>query len=205
MFKDFYKLNLFVIFHPFQGFDDMKFGKRGRKSMILFNLLFFWVSYSFYQQYAGFSIRYVNVLSLNSINNAIGIVTVFLVAALANWMVTALMDGEGRFVDIAMTLAYAITPICLIWIPATIMSNAFTHQEAAFFHMVISVSVAWSALLAFIGLIIVHNYTLFKMLFVLLLTVVALMVILYIAMLVSALYQQMFMFVYSIFTELRFR
>jgi hypothetical protein len=120
-------------------------------------------------------------------------------------MVTALMDGEGRFVDILMAISYAITPVCLVWVPATIISNAFTAQEAAFFHMVIALSVAWSVLLAFIGLIIVHNYTLFKMLIVLVLTVIALMVILYIALLVSALYQQMFSFVYNIITELRFR
>lgn len=196
---------LYVITHPFDGFYDMKHEHRGAMRVALFNIFFFWVSYSINRQYAGFVVNRINPLSLNTIVDLIAVITMFLLFCIGNWSITSLMDGEGKFKDIVMSVSYAMTPMNLVFVPATILGNYVADNEEAFYFMLISISVVWFLILLFVGIMTVHGYSLLKTIATLFLTFVAMLIIIFLILLMTTLVQQVLMFIKSIYTELLFR
>jgi hypothetical protein len=116
-----------------------------------------------------------------------------------------LTDGEGRFKDIIMVVCYAMTPIVLTFIPAALFSNILTAEEGAFYFMIINLAIAWFAILVFAGLVTVHNYTATKAVATVLLTFVSLLIIVFLITLLFTLLQQLYIFLYSLYTEISFR
>jgi hypothetical protein len=123
----------------------------------------------------------------------------------SNWSVTSLTNGEGKLKDIFMVVCYAMTPLVLTVIPATIISNVLSQEEADFYFMMLSIGMIYFVFLVFAGLVVVHNYTASKALLTVILTFVALLVIVFLITLLLTLWQQLYVFAYSIYVELMFR
>jgi hypothetical protein len=123
----------------------------------------------------------------------------------SNWSVTSLTDGEGRFKDIIMAVCYAMSPLVLTIVPATILSNFISADEAGFYFMILAIGMIYFVFLVFAGLVTVHNYTAGKALFTIFLTFVALLIIVFLITLLLTLWQQLWVFAYSIYTEMMFR
>lgn len=203
--KEYFSLPMYVLFHPADGFYDMKYEKRGHTSIIFVNLLLFWVSFSFQKQYSGFVINENNPLSYNTFTDLVGVSAMFLLWCVGNWSVTSLMNGEGKFRDIAMAASVSLTPMILVFIPATLLSNLLILDEAAFYHVIMGISIVWFLLLMFMGVMKVHNYSVGKTVATLVLTFLAICIILFLALMVGALIQQVWIFLKSIYTELLYR
>lgn len=75
----------------------------------------------------------------------------------------------------------------------------------AFYAIIIFLGTAYTLIMALIGIMQVHNYTLGKTLLTLLLTLVAVFIIFFLMMLIANFIGQVFGFVRSIYTELIFR
>lgn len=203
--KEYFALSMYIIFHPADGFYVMKRGKQGKIGIIFLNVILFWLSYSFQKQYAGFAMNYNNPGNFNIVMDFVMVVTVFLLFCAGNWSITTLMDGEGRFVDIAMCLAYALTPVIMAFIPATIVSNVMVDTEKEFYFLVLGIAIAWSVMLAFMGILTVHDYTVGKTIATIFLTVIAMLIIIFIIGLIFSLMQQVYVFFDSIYTEIIYR
>jgi hypothetical protein len=104
-----------------------------------------------------------------------------------------------------MAVCYAMTPLILILIPATLFSNVITMQETGFYNLLVGFAVAWFVMLVFIGLIVVHNYTVFKAVVTAVLTFASLLIILFLITLFFSLIQQLYIFINSIYKEVSFR
>ena len=122
-----------------------------------------------------------------------------------NWSITCLMDGEGRLKDIAIAIGYSLLPMIVCYIAATIVSQFVAENEEAFYAIIIFLGTAYTLIMALIGIMQVHNYTLGKTLLTLLLTLVAVFIIIFLMMLIANFIGQVFGFVRSIYTELIFR
>lgn len=203
--KDYFGLSTYVIFHPADGFYSMKYEKRGRTGIIFINVILFWLSFTFQKQYAGFAMNENDPMSFNILTDFVMVIAVFLLWCLGNWSVTTLMDGEGSFKDIAMATAYSLTPIIMVFIPATIISNVMVYNEKEFYFLVIGIAVVWSVMLLFMGILSVHNYTVSKTVITVILTFIAVLIIIFLIGLMSSLIQQIFIFFRSIYTEIIYR
>lgn len=203
--KEYFSLPLHVLFHPADGFYTMKYENRGHTSIIFVNLILFWISYSFQKQYSGFVINENNPLDYNTFLDLLGISCMFLLWCVGNWSVTTLMNGEGKFRDIAMAASLSLTPMILVFIPATLLSNLLILDEAAFYHVIMWISIVWFALLMFISTLSIHNYSVGKTVATVFLTFLAILIILFLALMVFMLIQQVFVFIRSIYTELLYR
>jgi len=155
----FYSLPLYLIFRPISGFYAMKFEKQGTLRIAIFNFIMMCISFVFVNQYSSLLVNQRHPLSLNSLSDILTLAGALILFCTANWAVTSLTDGEGKFKEIFMAICYAMTPLILLLIPAAILSNAFTMQETGFYFMIINFTIGWFVLLVFIGLLIVHNYT----------------------------------------------
>lgn len=115
------------------------------------------------------------------------------------------MEGEGRLKDIAIAAGYALTPLIICLNIGTIFSQYVTFDEGGFYYMIVAFGVAYSLIMALMGIMQVHNYTLGKTLLTIFLTFVAMLIIIFVVLLFVDLLTQVYNFFYSIYQELIFR
>lgn len=199
------KLPLYIMVHPADGFQEMKYEKKGKLWIALINMVLLWLSYIVQKQYTGFALNTGDPAAVNSLADLIIVAAILLLFCTANWSVTTLTDGEGSFRDIAMALGYSLTPVNLLFIPATLLSRMMVENEGSFFYLLIGLALVWTALLLFMGVYTVHNYSVGKTLITFLFTFAAMLVIVFLLGLVFSLLQQAFIFVRSVYQEIVFR
>ena len=115
------------------------------------------------------------------------------------------MDGEGRFRDILTVIGYALLPMIAATVLATLVSRVIAENEEAFYYLILGAGTAWSLIMMVIGIMQIHNYTFGKTLVTLFLTLAAVLVIIFLALLVIHFTVQVYTFLRSIYTELVFR
>ncbi len=194
----------YVIFHPFDGFYDLKHEHRGSvRASIVFVVL---TILTFFYQSIGTGYVMNPTGSYSTIvNQAISVLVPLLLFVVANWCLTTLFEGEGSFKDIFIACSYSLLPLIMLVIPATIFSNVVTSTEAAIVSVIGTFAFIWVGLLLFAGTMITHDYSLTKNLVTVLGTVVAMACIVFIVLLFSMLLTKLVSLVTNIVTELQFR
>lgn len=194
-----------VIFHPFDGFWDLKREHRGSLAAALTFVVLTILTLTLEKQKTAFLF---NPYRLEEINVVVDIVTVLLLYILwcvANWCLTSLMDGEGKLVDIAIATGYALFPIILLRLPMILFSYMLTSSEGSFYDVIGVVSYLWAGALIILGTMITHQYSVKKTLLTCICTIVGMGIIMFIGLLFFNVIQQMITFVSIIYEEIRFR
>lgn len=191
-----------IIFHPFDGFWDLKHEKRGslRGAHFWFGLtilVFIYKAVSTWQIVAAGATSYF----MSAIS--IGLPVILLV--LANWSLTTLFDGEGTFKDIYVATCYSLIPLILFILPVIILSNFTTLEEMDILNMLYSIGFVWTGFLIFFGLMVTHDYTFGKNILTTAGTILGIAFIMFISVLFTVLLQKVFRFGYNIFVELKYR
>jgi len=190
---------------PIKGFYDMKFENEGTIKLAIFNFLVLCISLAFRTQYTSILANPRHPLGMNSIWHFIQITIALILFCISNWAVTSLTDGEGKFKEIFMTICYAMTPLVLLTIPATLFSNMLSYQEMAFFNLLLGFAVFWFIVLTFIGMIVIHNYSVSKAIVTAFLTFLSLLIILFLITLMLTLLTQLQVFIQGLYREITFR
>ena len=195
-----------VMFHPFDGFWDLKHEHRGsiRAAIILIAMLV--INSIIKTQFTGFLYNpdYDGV-SLNVFSEFASTVGTFMLWCVANWSMTTLMDGEGRFGEIVMVSAYAMAPMFLLGIPLTFLSNVLTEDYSAFYGIIMGIIYIWCGFLMVSGTMVVHQYSFGKTIATCLLIIVAMAVIVFLGLLFFNLISQLVGFVVSVYWEMSLR
>lgn len=199
------RYSLYLIFHPFDGFWDLKHEKKGNLKTALIIVAMVSAIFILRRQLTGFILNEVKLSELNIIVEILSIVLPFFLWCVANWCVTTLMDGEGSFKDIVITSAYALIPLILINVPLIIFSNVITLEEAAFYNFFDVLSLVWTIILLILGTSVVHQYSLTRTILTCICIVVGMGLIIFIALLFFSLLQQMYAFFYTIYQEIALR
>lgn len=194
-----------VIFKPFSSFWDLKYDNKGslKASYLLIALTI--IAFILQKQYAGFLVNYTDPRTINSIMDIITIIVPFVLWVVANWSITTLMDGEGKFTEIVKVTAYSLTPIVIVYIPMTFISRYMAQEETAFYYLMLSIASLWFIWLLFIGIMTIHQYTVLKTIVTMVLTVIVMGIIVFLGALVFSMLQQIYDFIYNIYRELLFR
>ena len=204
-YRDSLRYALHVSTHPFDGFWDLIHEKRGTLAAAhTFLFLFLLVRIlkliltSF--QFINAPIQYLNILE-----QAASLALPFLVLCIANWAMTTLFEGKGRFRDIYMAMCYALVPYILIQLPMVIISNGLTFEEGSIFSVMLTVSVIWCAFLVFIGLMQVHDYGPGKTMIFIIVTIVGAMVIIFLVLTFFSLLSDAIAYFVSLYREIVYR
>lgn len=197
--------SLHVIFHPFDGFWDLKHEKRGslRAAIVLYCLLA--ISVLIKRQLTAYLYNPNDVENLNIFRESAIAVAPYILWCISNWCFTSLMDGEGRMSDIIIATAYALTPLIIFNILTVIFSRVLALEEQSFILLMNSISVVWAYFLIFISMLVTHQYTVRKSLLTAVLSVVGMGVIVFLGLLVFYLVQQVVGFGLEVYRELSFR
>ena len=199
------KYALHVITHPFDGFWDLIHENRGTMAAahtFLFLLLLTRIIKLMYTsfQFISAPIQYMNVFEQSA-----SLLLPFLILCVANWAMTTLFDGKGRFRDIYMAMCYALVPYVLIQLPLVLVSNCITFEEASFYTVLMGFSVVWCAFLVFVGLMQVHDYTPGKTFIFLIVTVIGAMIIIFLILVFFSLLSDAAGYFVSLYREVIFR
>lgn len=188
-------------FHPFDGFWDLKHEKRGSVRAALTILGVTILAY-FYQAIGkGYIFNPRNTYSTIFVQiTAVGVPV--LLWCVANWCLTTLFDGEGSFKDIFIATCYSLAPLPLFLILSTMLSNVLVTSEGAIVNLLVTLGYIWAAYLLFFGNLVTHDYSLGKNLLIIICTILAMAIIMFVAVLFSSLVIKMITFVVSIFTEI---
>lgn len=199
------KYALYLVFHPFDGFWDLKHEKRGNVPAATVILALVTVTYIFVRQYTGFIFNARNLKQLNILIETASVLVPFALWASVNWALTTLMEGKGTPTDVYIASAYALTPLVLVNVPATILSHFITVQEGAFYYFLVVVGILWAASLLFIGTMVTHDYDTKKTTWTTLFMLVGIVIVLFLGLLFFTLIDKLTGFVRDIYSEIVFR
>lgn len=200
------KYGFHVIFHPFDGFYEIKYRKRGSLPAAFVIIILVTITYTLMHQYTGFLFNYNDPKDLNIIVEFASVLLPFFLWAGVNWAFTTLMSGKGTFKEIIISTAYALLPIVLINLPLIIVSNYLILDEGAFYYLLISIAMLWSGALIFIGAVMItHEYSIGKSIFTTILTLAGMVFTVFLGMLILNLCESVYRFVNEIFTEIVYR
>jgi len=194
-----------VIFHPFDGFWDLKHEQRGsiRSGFVI---LLITIAAYFYQAIGKGYIFNPRPSSVFSIMTAISaVVAPLLLWVVANWCLTTLFEGEGSMSDIFTACCYCLTPLPLLIFPATIASNFLAANEGGIITMLSSFAYIWMGLLLFLAMMVTHDYSVIKNVLTCISTVVGMAFIMFLGILFSSLMAKIVSFVTNIIDEISYR
>jgi len=194
-----------LVGHPIEGYYELRHKDEGSLALALTLVTLFSLSFSLNRIYASFIVNDIDPRTVDSGNELIAVFLLYILLCVGNWSVTCLMEGEGRMKDILTAVGYALLPLVLIILPATLFSQFVGAYEEVFYYIFIAFGIGWTLILLLIGIMTIHNYTLGKTLFTMLLTFAAMLIIIFLSALLFDLINQIFNFFYSIYTELLFR
>jgi len=193
------------VFHPFDSFYAIKEEGRGSVTQALLIILAFFFVAVFHRQNTGYTFNMNDPSDLNVWLIAAKTVLLFALWVVGNWAAATWMDGEGKAVQIVMVSAYAIVPYVASVLIGTLLSNVLLQEEGVFIHYLAVVGMLWSGALMLIGMQTIHDYGFIKTVQSLALTLAAMGIIVFLGMLFYTLFQQAWVFVYTIYNELLFR
>ena len=196
---------LHVITHPFDGFWDLVHEKRGTLAAAHTFLILFLLTRVLKLMLTSFQFISAPVQYINVFEEMASLALPFIILCLANWAMTTLFDGKGRFRDIYMAMCYALVPYILIQLPMILVSNMLTFEEASLYSVMLSISVIWCVFLVFVGLMEVHDYGPGKTFIFLIVTVVGACVIIFLLLVFFSLLSDALSYFISMYREIVFR
>jgi hypothetical protein len=203
--QDIFKFPSYLIFHPFDGFYELKRERKGKTWVGLTFLLLF-VLFRIYQYLnESIIINFRNPNNLNTMTEILTVGLVFVLFVLGNWSVTTLLSGKGKMRDIFLVTSYALFPIVLIGFPAVFISNYLTMEEMGIYTLTMGIAYVIAGWMLFLGILNIHEYGLLKTIITFVLTIVAMAFMVFLGLLFFDVIQQVVAFITSIYDELRLR
>ncbi len=199
--KEVFAFPAHILSHPVAGWQEFKQDKKGKISTAVIIVLLYVLMRMVEYKYLGPVVNTNNPHKFNSITILVYGVVPPILLSVANWSVTTLMDGKGKMKEIFMMVCYSFFPIMIVGFFNILISNFITEDEAQFVLLLNIVGWTLTGYMAVTGLISIHEYGLGKVVFSILLTALAAVIIAFVALLLFDLIQQMYGFVHTIYDE----
>lgn len=203
--EDFITYPFYIISRPFKGFGDLKYESRGKPYFAVVMMVLLSLFAVCDELYKGFVLSggyYVKDKTVNTpylILMTLAPVALFVVG---NWSVTAITNGIGKMKEIFMVYAYAAYPKLLLGIIALAVSNFVAVDEAAFALFFYSFGSVAYVFYLFIGLTVIHEYTFAKAVLMIVLTIAAMCIIVFVLALFMSLSREVFTFIQTVYKEI---
>ena len=194
-----------VMKKPIDAYYDIK--RKGKATIASATLLYLWFVilqitdiYVVGLLFNTHDINHVNLMEV--LVRAIGPIVLFV---LCNYLVSSITEGEGRAKDLYIGLAYAMSPYLVAALPLQIITNVLVQNESFVYHFPMLLVIGWSAILFFMMVQEMHNYSFKETVKNLLITLFTICLFLLIGFIVYLLYGQLSDFVVSIVQEVAIR
>ena len=194
-----------LIFHPFDGFWDLKHEKRGSVRSAFLIMLITIAAFTYQSVGTGYIFNPRQSGYLSIFGQIISVAVPVILWCVANWCLTTLFEGEGSLADIFVATCYSLTPLPLLMIPSVILSNVLAKSEAQVIDLLVNVAFVWMFVLVFLGMMITHDYSMLKNVATTVGTIVGMAFIMFLAILFSSLMAKIVGFISGIIVEINYR
>lgn len=194
-----------VIFHPVEGFEDLRWKKQGSLGLSMFIVFLLFVAMVVERQLMGFAFNTAYVKVFNVVPLIVRSVVYFFVWVIGNWAICTLFDGEGTLKKICIYSAYALVPYIFGTYISVFMSNFLILDEAIWVNFISLLGMGWSVILMIQAMRAVHQYSFAKTIVSMIGTLMAMLLILFLAVLLLSLFQQVYVFIVQIYQEIAYR
>lgn len=199
------KYTFTIYSHPFEGFWFMKAGKRATPKTGFVILILLLVTTSIRIYTTGYILSSISLTNFSVWLMMLVIIGIVLLYCIANWALTTLLDSKGTFGEIFTSLMYSVTPIVIMNLPMTLLSNLVSYEGIPFYNFLNVITFAWSLFLLLAANHSVHDFSMTKSVFTFLLTVIFMLIIIVIGILFVNLCQQVYVWVAAIVQEIAYR
>lgn len=199
------KFGTYTMFHPFDGFWDLKRECRGslKSAIVILSLFVLW--FGIRARFTGYLFMNVAYKDVNVAKSIATVLIPLLLWTVSNWCFTTLMDGKGTMKDTFIAVCYALTPYVVFSPLQFFLSFVLVGEETAFYWYLESVIWAWVIILIFFGMMMTHDYSFSKSLITAVLTLIGICLILFICLLMFNLFYEVYTYFYDIYKEISFR
>ena len=196
---------VYLLRHPVDG--AAQFKRRHIASLgVTATIVLLWLIASVTEYYAtGFSFSIGRGIDFNMAVRVAVTVGVFCVFVLANWVISIVTDGSGAPRDIAAVTAYSLVPYIVSLFLKTALTNVLVPSEGVFIEIIMIIGLGWSGATLFLGLMTIHEFSVGKTVWSLLLTLLGMVIIVFLIILLYSLVRQLADFIMSVYKEFRFR
>ena len=194
-----------AITHPVEGFEDLRWKKQGSLKIAMVIVFLLFVNMVADRQLTGFQFNTAYVKVFNVVPLLVQSVVYFFTWVIANWALCTLFDGEGTLKKICIYSAYALVPYIVCSFISIFISNFIVEDEKIWMTAIYYLGLIWSVVLMIQAMKAAHQYSFKKTIVSMIFTIVAMLLILFLAILLLSLFQQVYVFGYSIYTEIAYR
>lgn len=155
---DFLSEAFWVMTHPFQGFEALRYEDKGRWGKALALVLLYvavsvlgilLVSFT----YEDFPIQFVDWYDV-----VLYPILYWVLFSAVNYALTTITDGEGRWRDVFIATAYCFTPYIFFSLPITLLTHLMTLREAGFHSIFEQVLLVWVVFLLYVNVRETNSY-----------------------------------------------
>lgn len=194
-----------AVFHPFEGFEDMRWKKSGSLKISFLIVALFFIGTVCQDRLYAFHFWNSYDRLFNIVPYIVKSIVVFTAWVIGNWAVCTLLNGEGTLKRICIYSSYSLIPYVSSLYITTFLSHFLITDEGVFLFCIHYTGLLWSALLIFNAVKSVHQYSVPKTAAAIILTVIAMLIMMFLLVLVMSLFQKVGLFIYSVYTELQYR
>ena len=191
--------------HPFKGFWDGKYEKKGSVFVATGILATLILSSIIKRQGTEYLYNFALPEELNVLMEITAVIIPMLLWCTANWAVTTLFDGKGKFRDIYIYTSYSLIPLIGANIISTLYSHTATSGDATLYGLITSIALVWTVGLILIGTLTVHEYTMSKTLLSCVSIAVSMALMMFVALVFIKVIQQIYGFAYVLAKEIILR
>lgn len=191
--------------HPIDGCYGIK--REGRVSTLSANILLA-IAIVFYiinRYFCGFLTKTVKEGSYDVISDIGMILIALLLVVGCNYLMCTINDGEGRLKHIYASLIYSFGPYIVLTPFIFALSHAVSNNEIFFVSFGSLVMWVWIAVLVFISIREINNYTVKETFKIIFLTIFTILIVCLLAFIIYVLWSQVFDFIESVFGEVVYR
>lgn len=196
------KYVFYVLFHPFDGFYDLKFHRQRNYAIPAAIMLICGLIGILSYQYTGFILNHYPLFEMNSFTLFLTTLFPYLLFLISNWSITTLFEGNGTMGDILVVMSYALVPKLIFDLTGMIMSNMIIREETALLNAFEAIGTVWFIFLLFCGLCVIHEYKPLTNVVTLFVSFCSAMVIVFLAMLYFTVLGKVIGFISTVFIEL---
>ena len=198
--------NIFTVFSsPIDTFRSIKENNTGSVLLATVLMLVFYLSAVAKNELSGFQFVGENANGFNSVLTLFKTIGAVLLFSVSNWAVATLLQGRGTLKEIYIVTCYSLSPLILSNILYVILSNSLSLSESAFISIISTFLMIYAGLIFIFGLMTIHDLSFGKFLGITLLSLLGILVVVFIGVIVFMLAQQLYTFILTLVTEMKYR
>ncbi len=195
------KIMLFGVIHPFDNYRMLKEERLSSWGLSVIALALFYVT-SFIRT-MGSNFRYTNFdpENYNSLFQFLQTVGMIVLWVIANWGISTLMQGNGRFKEVFTVSSYATVPISISNILLLLLSNSMIAAADTLLSTINIIFTIFAGVILLIGLMVIHDYSFPKFIITAIIAVFFMILVVFVIFMIAMLLSQCWQFIVTLFME----